>query len=54
MFIVYFLEGLIIGSLLGLLLRPILDYYVVWRAAKQYEQDDAAEQARERLRRSSR
>ena len=41
MFIVYFFEGLIIGSLLGLLLRHPLDYYVAWRRAKAFEESDA-------------
>jgi len=40
MFASYFLEGLIVGSLLGLLLRPVLDYYVTWRAAKELERPD--------------
>ena len=41
MFIAYFGEGLIIGSLLGLVLRPVLESYLVWRQAKELELEDA-------------
>jgi hypothetical protein len=41
MFVVYFFEGVIVGSFLGLLLRPALDYYVTWRRARALEHDDA-------------
>ncbi len=40
MFIAYFGEGLIIGSLLGLVLRPVLDSYLIWRQAKEFERSD--------------
>jgi hypothetical protein len=40
MFIVYFSEGLIVGSLLGLLLRPVLEYWVLWHRAKAHERMD--------------
>ena len=41
MFVTYFFEGLIIGSLVGLVLRPVLDSYLVWRRAKAYAREDA-------------
>jgi hypothetical protein len=40
MFVTYFFEGLIVGSLLGLLLRPILEYYVVWHRGRALENQD--------------
>ena len=49
MFIVYFFEGVIVGSLLGLLVRPLIDSYVRWHWAKSLDEQDSIDAAETRI-----
>jgi hypothetical protein len=53
MFFAYFFEGLIVGSLLGLVLRPALDSYLIWRQVKEYERLDSGGSMRVEIVRTS-
>jgi hypothetical protein len=41
MVVAYIFEGGVIGLFVGLLLRPVLDSYLLWRHAKELAREDA-------------
>jgi len=41
MVVAYIFEGAVIGLFAGLLLRPALDSYILWRHAKELAREDA-------------